>query len=201
MTVPAIRALGFCAHYSTQGDWAFSYALRLAQRHSLQLNVFHFLTDPYSEDTAAELKYSKSELAKLAFERERELRMYYDERAGDYLDVGFRLCYDDSWRELHRCLMIREFQLLCLGVPDHKTVFCGKPIEEFANDFVCPVVLVGPCRPNQFSLNSSAALLVDKLDIPPGTWGRIEQVPDRATPPYGGDRPHGASRNLRSASP
>ena len=43
MTTTAIESVGFCAHYSPQGDWAFDFALRLASRNSKRLNVFHFL--------------------------------------------------------------------------------------------------------------------------------------------------------------
>jgi len=177
MTMPKLEAIGFCAHYSEQGDWAFDYALRLSQRHSLQLNVFHFLSDPYdpTEKTVkAAQSLSREELDRCAIEKERELRMYYDQRAGDYLDVGFRLCYDNSWKELHRCLAIHEFQLLVLGFVDFSSVFVQKPIEEFAKSFVCPVVLVGPDRPDQFRLNSQAAMVIDRLGIDDGSWRKVE---------------------------
>ena len=170
MTVTAIRALGFCAHYSKQGDWAFDHALRIAQKLSVQLNVFHFLSDPYDPDDRTSERYSASELATLAIERERHLRLYYDERAGDYLDVGFRLCHDDSWLELHRCLMIREFQVLFLADPGGGATFAGKPIEEFAYGFVCPVVLVGPYKSTQLRLNASAAILADRLELAGERW-------------------------------
>jgi hypothetical protein len=173
MTVPRISAVGFCAHYSRVGDWAFDYALRLAQSNALQLNAFHFLDDPYDPNDASDARYSKQELADLAFEKERELRVYYDERAGEYVNVGFRLCFDESWRELHRCLMGREFQVLVLARPEVGAQFAGWPIEEFAHRFVSPVVLVGPDHPEQFLLNSRAALLVDRLGIPDGQWERV----------------------------
>jgi hypothetical protein len=47
MATATFKTVGFCAHYSKQGDWAFGYALDLSRRHSLKLNVFHFLEDPY----------------------------------------------------------------------------------------------------------------------------------------------------------
>jgi hypothetical protein len=174
MTIPRIEAVGFCAHYSEQGDWAFDYALNLAREHDLQLNVFHFLSDPYVPDDDTERLLPAEELADLAIAKEREMRLYYDERAGEFLDVGFRLCYDNSWRELHRCLAGREFQLLVLAKPLAECEFAGKPIDEFANSFVCPVILVGPDRPDQFSLNSSAALRSDRIPVPADSWRRIE---------------------------
>jgi hypothetical protein len=170
MTIPRIKAVGFCAHYSQQGDWAFAYALRLAQQDSLQLNVFHFLSDPYDPDDDTEARFTKRELSRLAFEKERELRLYYDNLAGEYLEVGFRLCFDDSWHELHRCLAVREFQLLVLAKPAPDALFSQKPIDDFARDFVCPVILVGPDGPEQYLLNNQATLLADRLALDAGCW-------------------------------
>ena len=165
MTVPALRAVGFCAHYSQQGDWAFAYALRLSQSRSLQLNVFHFLTDPYERQPDTARGLSAEERSRLAIEKERELRLYYDELAGDYLDVGFRLCENSEWTELHRCLVKREFQVLVLSYPSEQASFGGKPILDFANAFVSPVVLVGPRRADEFHLNPAAVLMSDRLQV------------------------------------
>lgn len=176
MTIPRIDSIGFCAHYSPQGDWAFDYALRLSENRGLQLNVFHFLCDPYDPRDDPDECISKRDLSQIAFEKERELRMYYDRLAGDYLEVGFRLCFDNSWRELHRCLTAHEFQLLVLAKPVEPTIFCGKQIEEFANNFVSPVVLVGPRGPGQIQLNSRAALLQDRLGLETATWRKIESA-------------------------
>ena len=176
MAIPTLNAVGFCAHYSKQGDWAFDYALRLSQNHSIQLNVFHFLTDPYRIDDDETINLDRDAKAKLAIEREKELRMYYDERAGDYLSVGFRLCEDAEWVELHKCLLIREFQILVLGYVGANAQFGGRPIEEFAEAFVCPVVLVGPDTPSQFHLNKQAGLLVSKLGLDNDTWNIIERI-------------------------
>jgi hypothetical protein len=176
MAIPTLLATGFCAHYSKQGDWAFDYALKLSQKHSIKLNVFHFLTDPYKIDNSSIEKLDEEAKAKFAIEREKELRMYYDKRAGDYLDVGFRLCEDAEWVELHKCLLIREFQILVLGYVGADAEFGGRPIEEFAEAFVCPVVLVGPDKPNQFHLNKQAALLVSKLGLENDSWNIIERI-------------------------
>lgn len=179
MAIPTLNAVGFCAHYSDQGDWAFDYALQLSREHQIQLNVFHFLSDPYDpEDTLADL-LSDEDRAKLAIEREKELRLYYDQRAGDYLEVGFRLCEDAEWVELHRCLVVREFQVLVLGYTRKDVTFGRRPIEEFADSFICPVVLVGPDRPNQFHLNSRAEMIVDKLGLQSDNWTLLERQPIR----------------------
>jgi len=176
MAIPTLNAIGFCAHYSKPGDWAFNYALRLSRMHEIQLNVFHFLEDPYNPADHSAADLSKDERAKLAIERERELRIYYDSLANDYLEVGFRLCEDNEWTELHRCLIIREFQILVLGYVRPDAKFAGYPIEEFANDFICPVILVGPEHPDQFRLNSRAALIVSRLGLPNECWSEIRQM-------------------------
>ena len=44
---------------------------------------------------------------------------------------------------------------------------------EFADHFVSPVVLVGPEKPDQFRLNSRAAMIADKLGLSNGSWEQI----------------------------
>lgn len=177
MAIPTLNAVGFCAHYSDQGDWAFDFALRLSRLHRVQLNVFHFLSDPYDpEDNLADL-LSDADRAKLAIEREKELRLYYDQRSGDYLDVGFRLCEDAEWVELHKCLVVREFQVLVLGYIRKNVSFGRQPIEKFADSFICPVVLVGPDRADQYYLNSRAQMIIDKLGLETDNWSRLNRLP------------------------
>ena len=175
MSTFAVRAIGFCAHYSRQGDWAFDFALSLARSRALRLNVFHFLVDPYDPEARPPAGLTRGERAALAVRLERDLRLYYDPRLGDYLDAGFRLCEDPEWTELHRCLTKREFQVLVLGCPREGTRFGGVPIEEFVSRFVSPVVLVGPGSPREIRLNPPAALIRDRLGL--ADW---QYVPVRA---------------------
>jgi len=175
MAIPTFNAVGFSAHYSEQGDWAFDFAIWLSKTYNLQLNVFHFLKDPYNPNDTWPQHLSPSELEKLAIEEEKKLRMYYDERAGEYLNVGFRLCYDDSWTELHRCLVVREFQVLALGFLDFDANFAGKKITDFADSFISPVVLVGPNSPDQFYLNTPASMIAHKLALSNTNWVKIEK--------------------------
>jgi hypothetical protein len=176
VTIPTFNAVGFCAHYSIQGDWAFDFALHISQSHNVQLNVFHFLKDPYDPEKDWPSHLSHAQREKIAIAEEKNLRLYYDQRAGEYLNVGFRLCYDDSWSELHRCLMIREFQVLILGYTSYGAKFTDKPIEKFADDFISPVILVGPENPKQYFLNSRASLLSSKLGISPENWTKSEKI-------------------------
>ncbi len=174
MTVPAINAVGFCAHYSRQGDWAFEYAVQLAQRRHKKLNVFHFLADPYDPFDEGPVNFSSRQYRDFLIEREKELRLYYDARLGDYLEVGFRLCEDKEWTELHRCLYDREFQVLVLGCPDEDASFAGRPIREFASSFACPLIMVGPDSPETIHLNAPAALLADTFGLNDEPWQRVD---------------------------
>jgi hypothetical protein len=176
MTTTAIDAVGFCAHYSRQGDWAFEFALGLASRHNKKLNIFHFLEDPYDPRGSYVVRLTPAELERYEIEREKELRLYYDSRLGDYLDAGFRLCDNDEWTELHRCLCKREFQILVLALPSYEATFAGVPLVEFADHFICPLVLVGPGSAEEKYLNSPAALLADKLGLGRGSWIRIAEA-------------------------
>jgi hypothetical protein len=165
MTMTSLTAVGFCAHYSTQGDWAFKLALAMARRNALQLNIFHFLSNPYDPADRAGEGLDKDEVRRIVVEKEMELRLHYDPKLGDYLDVGFRLCEGREWTELHRCLSRREFQVLVLARPNHNSTFGGKPLDEFMDRFACPVVVVGPTSPLDIWLNSPARLIADRLGL------------------------------------
>jgi hypothetical protein len=190
MSTLTVRAVGFCAHYSPAGDWAFDLALELARARQLRLNVFHFLVDPYDPEARPPRSLSREQRAALAIRLERDLRLYYDARLGDYLDAGFRLCDDREWTELHRCLTRREFQVLVLGYPHQGATFGGVPISDFATSFVCPVVLVGPGSPDEIHLNQPATLIDNAL----GLAGR-PYVPLLANP-----LTEGRERHCRSAA-
>ena len=86
------------------------------------------------------------------------------------------MCEDNEWTELHRCLLIREFQVLVLGYPDAAATFAGRPIEEFADAFVSPVVLVGPDAESQIRVNTRATMIRDRLGIPDEDWHVIRRV-------------------------
>jgi hypothetical protein len=174
MTTTTIHSVGFCAHYSKSGDWAFNFALKLARNHDLQLDIFHFLKDPYLKEEGVLETLSSSDRERLIIARERELRFYYDEKLGDYLRAGFRLCEDNGWKELHRCLCRREFQVLVLAFPSYGAEFAGRPLVSFAYGFACPVVLVGPTHPEELCLNRPAALLADQLSLGDAPWTRLD---------------------------
>lgn len=165
MTTPGIDSIGYCVNYTEQGDWAFELALGISRRYRLQLNIFHFLSDPYDRYATTSPNLSKEHRTKLSIDLERQMRLYYEDRLGDYLDVGFRLCEDNEWTELHRCLSKREFQLLVLAMPDMGATFGRRDLVEFAQGFVCPVALVGPSKPTEISLNDPARLISYRVGI------------------------------------
>ena len=99
------------------------------------------------------------------------MRLYYDERLGDFLNVGFRLCEGDEEPELLRCLLIhKDYDVLVLAYEYSGCPFGERPIEEFAERMACPTVLVGPRRNDQFYLNTPAKLWTDALDLDDGEW-------------------------------
>jgi hypothetical protein len=166
MTIVTLKSVGLCAQPSPVGDRAFRYALSLAKRYRLQLNVFGFLPGQPSPE----------ERPRALVRADRELREYYDCRAGDYLDVGFKICDGGEEVELRRCLRRGEYQVLVIPYPDRGATFGDVPVEDFARRFLAPVVLVGPWRKVRYYLNAQAALIADKLHLYEGTWRPLPPV-------------------------
>jgi hypothetical protein len=171
-----MKGIGLCAIFSRQGDWAFDYALSLARKHQAKLNVFHFLESPYA--VRRDVVFVDAEKDKTAVvtpdliaKKDKELRLKYDERLGDYVDVGFRLCEgSDEW-ELKKCFKRGDYEVLVIGYQAKHADFGGTTtIEEFAGRFHGPLVLVGPESPDVFHINEKAKEMLDQLDIPEGKW-------------------------------
>ena len=165
MTTPRVEKIGYCAHESKEGDWAFEIALKLARQLDAPLHVFGFLIDPYQSAKPEEMaipSVDEEELVRI----EKALRFRYDEPAGDYVNVGFRLCHDNAWRELHRCLCRREFQILVLANPSDNAYFLGEPIPQFLKGFICPTIFVGPGRKDRLLVNRAANLIQEQLRLP-----------------------------------
>ena len=77
----------------------FDYALGLARKHQTRLNIFHFLESLYTlrrDVVFVDKMWGKTQTAPVTPEliaaKDKELRMGFDSRLGDYVDVGFRLC-------------------------------------------------------------------------------------------------------------
>ena len=175
MTRQAIRGIGYCARMNAVGDWAFNFALDLAVDHDVQLDVFFFPeppTQPHAPRGRAGEQAGLTDDQRIALER--DVRLYYDQLAGEFVKVGFRLCEGDEEPELQRCLLVRrEYDVLVLAYEGLGCAFGSRTIEEFANRMPCPTVLVGPTRPDQVFLNAPAVLYADALRLGAGEWTPI----------------------------
>jgi hypothetical protein len=165
MTTVGVQDIGYCADFSRQGDWAFDFALGLARTLNYGLNVF-YVPDLAWDSPNPPPKLSPKEIVEL----ERRVRSYYDERLGDFVEVGFRICEGFADVELRRCMLHRDYQVLVLAYPRFGVPFAGRSIEAFAYAFNAPVVLVGPDRPDQYFLNPPAVLLHPQLGLAEGEW-------------------------------
>ena len=166
MTSIAVKDIGFCAHFSHQGDWAFEFALSLARRLRHRLNIFYFPRLDSSVANRPAGKFDEDELVAL----DRRVREYYDEKLGDFVEAGFRVCEDFVDTELRRCLFRREYQVMVLGYLGYGATFADDSIEAFAYRFNGPVVLVGPDRPDQLYLNPPARLVGWRLGLSEDGW-------------------------------
>jgi len=169
VTSIAVKDIGFCADFSRQGDWAFEFALSLAKRQGHRLNIFYFpqLDASLSGGPAASL--DDDELVAL----DRRVREYYDEKLGDFVEAGFRVCEDFVDTELRRCLFRREYQVMVLGYLGRGARFGDDSIEAFAYRFNGPIVLVGPDRPDELYLNPPARLVSWQLGLAEGGWAPL----------------------------
>ncbi|MFH1117666.1 MAG: universal stress protein [Pseudomonadota bacterium] len=172
--------VGLCAAFSRQGDWAFDYALALARHHETRLNIFHFLESPYR--LRRDVVFSDAEKGRtervtpdLLARRDKEMRQAFDDRLGDTVDVGFRLCEGNSEWELRKCFRKGQYEVLVIGYNKIGADFGGTTtIERFAHGFKGPVVLVGPDERDSFHINRHAEKRLEVLLLPEGKWHRIE---------------------------
>lgn len=171
MTKARLNGIGYCARMSEVGDWAFEFALALARRHDIKLDIFFFPTSPCDEH---ETRGRRGELLKLSqrdeIEVEKEVRLYYDERLGDYLNVGFRLCLGDEVPALKRCLFDREYDVLVVAYEKRLCPFGEQPIEVFVEQMQCPVILIGPESQDEIYLNSPATMWTKELGLNGKDW-------------------------------
>lgn len=178
MTVRRLNGIGYCARISRVGDWAFQFALALARRNDVRLNIFFFpgpLCYPHASRGRRGERSRMSEQEKIDLER--EIRLYYDDRLGDYDNVGFRLCEGDEDPELRRCLIVRkDYDILVLAYEGYGCTFGQRPIESFAESMPCPTVLVGPERQRQFHYNSAARLWRHSLGVAEEHWLPVEEA-------------------------
>jgi len=168
MSTVGVQGIGYCADFSQQGDWAFDLALRLARPLNRALNIF-YVPDLAWDAPRPPARLGPRELVDL----ERRVRSYYDERLGDFVEVGFRICEGFADVELRRCLFHRDYQVLVLAYTSFGAPFAGRKIEAFAYRFNAPAVLVGPSRPDQYFLNPPAVLIHPQLGLAEVEWSML----------------------------
>jgi hypothetical protein len=175
MTVKRLSGVGYCACLSQVGDWAFEFALGLALRQDVRLNIFFFPEPPCKDHLARGRRGERGLIdEKEEIDIERRVRLYYDDLLGDFVNVGFRLCEGDEDPELRRCLLIRkDYDVLVLAYERRGCLFGGRPIEEFVDHMPCPIVLVGPNQKDEFHLNIPAKLWAETLGIKEAEWRLI----------------------------
>jgi hypothetical protein len=162
MTVKRMTGVG-CARLTQVGDWAFAFALGLAKRYGVRLNIFFFPGVPCQTKSGGERpRMTEAEKTEL----ERSVRLHYERRLGDFMNVGFRGCEGEEEPELLRCLLVRkDYDVLVLPYEDPAGHFRTRPIEDFAARMPCPTVLVGPNRSDQLHLNTPAMLWMRTMGL------------------------------------
>ena len=178
MAVQEIAGVGYCALLDEVGDWALEVALECARRHQVQLDIFFFPSSPFTPRPGRELRGASASISsREAIELQRQMRLYYDARLGDYLDAGFRLCLVDEDPELRRCLLYREeYEVLVLPFPDYECTFGTDRLVDFAESLQSPVILVGPGSREELWLNSAARLLADRLLGAGERWAELKHI-------------------------
>jgi len=178
MTVTRFKGIGYCARIGRVGDWALNFALALAREHDVRLNIFFFPAQPCNTHPSRGRHGERSLLSEQEkIDLEREVRLYYDDRLGDYDNAGFRLCEGDEDPELRRCLIIREdYDVLVLAYEHYGCTFGRQPIEHFAESMPCPTVLVGPEREDQIYYNSAASLWRHRVGLKDSEWRPVGEA-------------------------
>jgi hypothetical protein len=178
MTVKRLNGIGYCARTGRVGDWAFHFALTLARRHGVRLNIFFFPTPPCNAHPSRGRRGQDAAMSeKEEIDLERSIRLYYDDRLGDYVNVGFRLCEGDEDPELRRCLLVRQdYDILVLAYEHYGCTFGRQRIESFAESMPCPTLLVGPEREDQVYHNSAASLWRHILGMKDDEWRSIDEA-------------------------
>src|SRR5690606_38587424 len=97
---------------------------------------------------------------------EKQLRMYYDPKLGDFTNAAFKLCEGQYQVELVRCFRKHLLDLVVMGYqPSGEESGPGNlPLEEFAKKLSYPLIIAGRDGPGTYLLNRKALEWLDKLD-------------------------------------
>jgi hypothetical protein len=186
MTTPRVEKIALVSHFSEVGDWAFDAALQMARARETAINIYYFLESPFeiSHDVApADIEVPAYDEQTLVA-KEREVREYFEDRLGDFVQVGFRVCPTGRHNlELRRCLLRREYQLLIIPYLSPDVGFGNMSLQEFAYRFAAPVMLVGPERPSEYRFNPFAGVVHGSDHLVYGPWQAINAPTELQTLP------------------
>jgi hypothetical protein len=177
-----MKSVGLCTHFMQTDEWAFDYALKLAQTRGARLNICHWLESPYKirRDIVYADLFQPTETVNVTPELlnrlELQLREYYEPRLGDFTEVAFKLCEGAYQVELVRCFRQHLLDLVVMGYqfPSEQALPEEPPMEEFAAAIQYPIVLVGLDGPGNFLLNQRAFDMLDRLALEEGSWRLIQ---------------------------
>ncbi|GAB4529629.1 MAG: hypothetical protein Kow0063_06850 [Anaerolineae bacterium] len=177
-----MKSIGLCTHFTQTDEWAFDYALKLAQTHGARLNICHWLESPYTirRDIVYNDLFKPTRTVNVTPELltrlELQLREYYEPRLGDFTEVAFKLCEGAYQVELVRCFRQHLLDLVVMGhqPASEQTPGEGRPLEEFAAGIRYPIVVVGLDGPGSFLLNQKAFDMLDQLALKEGSWKLIQ---------------------------
>jgi hypothetical protein len=179
-----MKTIGLCTHFTQTDEWAFDYALNLAQSRAWQLTICHWLESPYTirrdivYDNLFKPTKTMTVTPELVNRLEFQLREYYEPKLGDFTDVAFKLCEGAYQVELVRCFRQNLLDLVVMGyqAPPEEAPTGERPLEEFAAGLQYPVVIVGLDGPDSFLINHPAVEMLDHLALLEGSWKVIQPV-------------------------
>ena len=92
-----IHSIGLCTHFAETDEWAFQYALRLAQTADRTLTICHWLHSPFRlrrDIVDNDLFAPTGTVAitpRILAGLELQLREYYEPKLGEFTNVGFKI--------------------------------------------------------------------------------------------------------------
>ena len=182
-----MTTIGLCTNFTQTDDWAFEYALGLAQKRDWQLNICHWLNSPYTlrRDVVADDLFAPVRLETvtpaLLTRLELQLRQHFDPKLGDFTNVAFKLCEGQYQVELIRCMRNHLLDLVVMGYRQaaNEAYEAWKPLPAFAANLAYPIILVGHDGPQSYLINAQALAWQDQLELPDGSWQILDPISER----------------------
>lgn len=177
-----MTTIGLCTHFSENDRLAFEFALDLAKKHQVQLNICHWLNSPYIlrrdivQDDLFSPGVSVTVTSALLTRLEYQLRAYYEPLLGDFTNVAFKLCEGHYQVELLRCFRQQLLDLVALGDQPDQMDEATQPLADFAAHTPYPLVIVQASEP-RYRVNQAGLAWLDFMELPEHSWEVIESAP------------------------